>query len=124
MSSSKKKSKLRTASDVISRLLYDQDQQPENILLGYMDRIEGPMEKSVQDFVSADHGGDLPEHRILYFRLADNNELTTRNNEQILWDRAGRVDRIFGSGQGRDAPIATETVTAVEQAVQNMLRIE
>lgn len=118
-----KKAKLRTASDVISRLLYDHQghHSAEDIVLGYTDRIEGPMEKSVKDFVSAGSGGDIPEHRILYFRLASN-ELT--REQQILWDRAGRVDRIFGSGRGHDGPIAAETLTAVEQAARNMLRIE
>jgi hypothetical protein len=67
------------------------------------------MEKNLLDFVSVTSGGDIPEHRILYFRQPP----PTRNNnndnndddslvrpEDILWDRAGRVDRIFHSGNG------------------------
>ena len=153
MSVSKKK--LRTASDVISRLRWSDDNNnaaddndDDNdttaganrppfslIMMGYLDRIEGPMEKAVKDYVSASSGGDIPEHRIIYFRRAetDNYSSSSHNNisssiiiseQQILWDRVGRVDRIFGSGDGPDAPVAPETVAAVKAAIQNMDRIE
>ena len=75
----------------------------------------------VEDFVSAANGGDIPEHRILYFRRNVQNE---ELEAQILWDRAGRVDRIFGSGNGPEAPVAAETLDAARAAVANMVRIE
>jgi 2'-phosphotransferase len=122
-----KKTKLRTARDVISRLRWSPSDYNENsdnnnddlILMGYMDRIESPMEKSTQGYVSAGNGGDIPEHRILYFRRA-----LEPVEENILWDRAGRVDRIFGSGKGGDAAVAQETIDAVRQAIATMIRIE
>ena len=131
-----KKVKLRTARDVISRLRWSDDDLIESgdprqqnvggestttVLMGYMDRIEGPMEKNVKDYVAADSGGDIPEHRILYFRR---HRATGVEDRDILWDRVGRVDKIFGSGNGNEAPVANETKEAVTQAMQNMLRIE
>jgi hypothetical protein len=138
------KTKLRTAADVISRLKWtnqtDEDNdlhgqqeffwQSSTILVGYHDRIIGPMEKNLLDFVSVTSGGDIPEHRILYFRKQnrndgdDDDESLVIRPEDILWDRAGRVDRIFHSGNGANAPIATETMDAVNQARINMIRIE
>lgn len=117
------KNKLRTASDIISRLRWDASQVIESsaILIGYMDRIEGPMEKAVKDFISASTGGDIPEHRILYFRRSTGN---SQHNRHVLWDRVGRVDRIFGSGNGPDAPVASETIQRIQEAKQNMQRIE
>lgn len=118
-----KKTKLRTAGDVISRLKWadSSDNPAELIFMGYMDRIEGPMEKNVEDYVSAGNGGDIPEHRILYFRRSNG---TITSQQQILWDRVGRVDRIFGSGDGRDAPVAPATIDVVRVAIANMRRIE
>jgi len=115
------KNKLRTASDILSRLRWDASQgiDPSAVLIGYMDRIEGPMEKPVKDFISASTGGDIPEHRILYFRRSNG-----RQGRHVLWDRVGRVDRVFGSGQGRDAPVANDTIQRIQEAKRNMQRIE
>jgi len=160
-----KKKKLRTAGDVLNRLRWEEpnnnhdtdtnvvgDTTTNDILVGYMDRIEGPMEKSVQDFKSAKtEGGDIPEHRILYFRRRasspDENEKDEDDDDLcrlVLWDRAGRVDKIFGSGNGNggasnsnnsddddeaDAAsqsiiISKETIDAVRRARATMIRIE
>jgi hypothetical protein len=131
-----RKAKLRTASDVISRLrwsdgeLLNHHEQEKNttvtnnnglVMMGYTDRIVGPLEKAVKDYVSAKADGDIPEHRILYFRRAADDQPL---EEQILWDRAGRVDRIFQSGNGSDAPVAPETLKAVREAKENMICIE
>ena len=107
------KAPLRTARDVLSRCHHDES-LGDLIIMGYIDRINGPLEKTVRDFVPACHGGDIPEHRILYFR----------NNTEVIWDRAGRVDRIFGSGAGTKAPTSEETLNAVEDAQINMRRVE
>ena len=115
------KNKLRTASDIISRLRWDASQglDPSTILIGYMDRIEGPMEKLVKDFISASTGGDIPEHRILYFRRSNGQQ-----SRHVLWDRVGRVDRVFGSGQGPDGSVASDTIQRIQEAKRNMERIE
>lgn len=115
------KTKLRTASDIISRLRWDASQgiETSTTLIGYMDRIEGPMEKPVKDFISASTGGDIPEHRILYFRRSDGQQ-----DQHVLWDRVGRVDRIFGSGQGRDARVASDTIQRIQEAQRTMQRVQ
>lgn len=145
MSTTTRKSKLRTAADVLSRLRWESidvtdstamtggevEGRESDMVMGYMDRIEGPMEKNVKDYVSAKHGsfGDLPEHRIQYFRT---NTLDLRRIDNIpsaevaksvVWDRNGRVDKIFGSGNG-NSEIAPETIQKVRTAVDNMIRIE
>jgi hypothetical protein len=70
MQVNKVKSKLRTASDVISRLKwsYDDDFTASNMIMGYDCRIHGPLEKCVDAFTGIDEGGDISEHRIQYFR--------------------------------------------------------
>jgi endonuclease/exonuclease/phosphatase family metal-dependent hydrolase len=120
MTSDKGKSKLRTASDVIARLKWSFDEQftSQNSIIGYDCRIHGPMEKYVADFAGIDEGGDIPEHRIQYFRLKG-----TKNYEKLIfWDRVARVDRLFGSGNHADL-LSPATVTNAVKAVATMKRI-
>lgn len=118
------KTKLRTASDVISRLKWSTLDESKNesfgqVFVGYIDRINGPMEKPVEDFASINSGGEIPEHRIIYFRTSKDDA-----NPSILWDRSARIDRIFGSGEGKDGETALETKQAVKQAKETMARLE
>lgn len=122
MSTPQKKTKLRTAGDVISRLRWSSYDDHGIVLMGYLDRIEGPMEKNVNDYVAAADGGDVPEHRIIYFRRDDGS--ITGTAQQVLWDRKGRVDRIFRSGDGSDAAVSLETIESIQQAIRNMARLE
>uniref|UniRef100_A0A7S4W113 Polynucleotide adenylyltransferase n=1 Tax=Ditylum brightwellii TaxID=49249 RepID=A0A7S4W113_9STRA len=113
------KIKLRTAGDVISRLRWSEEEDPAVILMGYDDRINGPMEKSIADYKSIDDGGDIPQHRIQYFRRMGD----TNMNTLILWDREGRVDKLFGSGLGSEAPVSAVTIKMAFDAIANMKRI-
>mmetsp|Transcript_44772 Transcript_44772/g.93943 ORF Transcript_44772/g.93943 Transcript_44772/m.93943 type:complete len:126 (+) Transcript_44772:292-669(+) len=64
-----KKVKLRPARDIISRLRWSPGPLADDqIVFGYIDRMNGTMEKAVEDYIPACDGGDIPEHRILYFR--------------------------------------------------------
>eukprot|EP00980_Cylindrotheca_fusiformis_P018677 scaffold6219_cov146-Cylindrotheca_fusiformis.AAC.12 len=120
MSSPERKVKLRTASDVIARLKWSFDDlyTAQNSIVGYDCRIHGPMEKCVDDFAGIDEGGDIPEHRIQYFRLKGE-----RNFENLIfWDRLARVDRLFGSGNQDDA-LSSITVSNVSKAIATMKRI-
>jgi len=115
-----KKIKLRTASDVLSRLKWSDDEQlnAENTIMGYDCRIHGPMEKRTADYAGIDDGGDIPQHRIQYFRRTG-----SKNYEKLIfWDRNGRVDRLFGSGNCDD-PVSSITVQNVVKAVDTMKRI-
>jgi hypothetical protein len=78
MMSEANKRKLRTAAEVIARLKRDDsfgDRRCEGeagdlVVLGYGDGdgILGPMEMFLCDYVPISQGGDIPEHRINYFR--------------------------------------------------------
>ena len=147
-----KKNKLRTASDVISRLRWsslsseeenqssaDEDQR-SSIMIGYDDRINGPMEKSIVDYKTIEEGGDIPQHRIQYFRRTiqyneENNNTTIDTTttttslqvlrESIVWDRLGRIDKIFNSGNGSNCSmISDETINMAFNAIVNMKRLE
>ncbi|CAJ1953608.1 unnamed protein product [Cylindrotheca closterium] len=115
-----KKIKLRTASDVLSRLKWSNDEQmnAQNTIMGYDCRIHGPLEKCVDDYSGINEGGDIPEHRIQYFRLAGSKDY----EKLIFWDRNGRVDRLFGSGNPDD-PISPMTVQNVAKAIATMKSI-
>jgi endonuclease/exonuclease/phosphatase family metal-dependent hydrolase len=117
----KKKSKLRTASEVMSRVKWSGGDESilttNNTIIGYDCRINGPMEKCLADFHSIDEGGDIPEHRIKYFRME-----SIPLEEGIFWDRIGRVDRLFGSGD-IDAQLSSETLENAAAAIVNMKRL-
>jgi len=76
------------------------------------------MEKRVDDFAGINEGGDIPEHRIQYFRRVGSEDY----EKLVFWDRNGRVDRLFGSGNG-DNPISQTTVQNVISAVATMRRL-
>ena len=128
--SSSSKNKLRTVADVISRLRWSADDVTEKhaIILGYEDRIHGPMEKTLQDYKPVNNGGDIPEHRIWYVRTALSSDRASRNmnaaamEQCILWDRLGRVDRVFGSGN--KGPISPTTLDHVSKATQTMIQLD
>lgn len=127
------KTKLRTARDIISRLRWSEEQDCEKVYVGYDDRMNGPMETPVASYKSIHDGGEIPEHRILYFRRAaveeeemndEDTAVTTINrgtiSQSLLWDKEGRVDRLFGSGLGRYTEASEATVQHVLEAMANM----
>ena len=107
---SKKKPPMKTASDVISRIQWDEELSPKDFVVGYLDRFIGNMEKSFTDFswedlASVDHFVDLaiPRHRIQYFKYQG----------EIVWDKRERVDRVFGSTGSK------ETILDVKNRIGN-----
>lgn len=72
------------------------------------------MEVLLDDYSTIKQGGDLPEHRIWY----------VRTSSTVLWDRLGRVDTLYESGNGKDAPIAQETLEHIERAKATTIRLE
>ena len=80
------KNKLRTAHDVIHRWRWDEQlRQRGPVMIGYDDRIHGPMEISIEEYRTVDEGGDMPEFRKFYFRRVSPQDALG----EILWDRAG-----------------------------------
>lgn len=107
---SKKKPPMKTASDVISRIQWDEELSPKDFVVGYLDRFIGIMEKSFTDFswedlASVDHFVDLaiPRHRIQYFKYRG----------EIVWDKRERIDRVFGSTGSE------ETILDVKKRIGN-----
>jgi len=116
------KAKLRTAAEVISRLKWsykEGDANEENTVMGYDCRINGPLEKCVKDYKNINDGGDIPEHRIQYFRRKDTQQIS----RSFLWDRASRLDKLFGSGLGSDAPLAPASLQDAWRAERTMQRL-
>lgn len=80
-----KKAPLRTSKDIYDRLKWDNAIPAESVWIGYEDRMAGMREIPFADFRP---GGRIPWARLQYFRLED----------QRIWDRQTRLDRVFGSG--------------------------
>ncbi|KAM9310350.1 leukocyte receptor cluster member 9 isoform 2-T2 [Pholidichthys leucotaenia] len=102
-----KKPRMRTADDVISRILWDPSVDGSEFVVGYVDRFLGVLERPFSDFnwdtnpCDCDYSVELalPRHRIQYF--------TYRG--QRIWDRHTRTDRVFGStGQSLAPPFGGE----------------
>ncbi|RQM26291.1 hypothetical protein B5M09_003463 [Aphanomyces astaci] len=87
---------MRTATDVIHRIMWDDQINQHEVVVGYLDRFLGIMERPITSF----NWGDLstlshtetaiPKHRIQYFKWKGN----------IVWDKRCRLDRVFGSSGG------------------------
>lgn len=86
--------KLRTAVDVISRILWDDKLEKSCFTVGYMDRFAGLVEEKFNAFcwdqpLSAVDNDTLaiPQHRIQYFKY----------KQVKVWDKNERLDLFFGS---------------------------
>ncbi|XP_070583039.1 leukocyte receptor cluster member 9 [Erythrolamprus reginae] len=93
-----KKPPMKTAEDVISRLLWDSQVPAEQFSIGYLDRFLGILEEpftsfSWEDLASVGPGIlAIPKHRIQYFKYRD----------RVVWDKVTRTDDVFGStGSGK-----------------------
>ena len=96
------KPSLRPAKDILSRIRHDPSLKESDFIVGYIDRHEPEMMEmdvlawkgGVADFTDEEW---IPQHRIMYFRKKGDEE------GRRIWDRATRLDRLFGSGV---APVA------------------
>ena len=92
-----KKLRMKTATEVISRILWDPDLPVEAFTVGYLDRFVGIQEKPFKDFSWDDIASvgnnvlAVPKHRIQYFKYKD----------IIVWDKRTQVDNFFGSRGGK-----------------------
>ncbi|XP_068426172.1 leukocyte receptor cluster member 9 isoform X3 [Clinocottus analis] len=102
-----KKPRMRTADDVISRILWDSSLDGTEFVVGYVDRFLGVLERPFEDFnwdtdpCECDYSTELalPKHRIQYFAYRGHR----------VWDRHSRTDRVFGStGQSLAPPFGGE----------------
>lgn len=92
-----KKPRMRTATDVISRIQWDPELVEADFSVGYSDRFLGVIEKKFTEFCWEDPSTvgqeilAIPKHRIQYFKY----------KTDIVWDRRVQLDNFFGSrGEG------------------------
>jgi uncharacterized protein (UPF0248 family) len=91
------KTKLRPASDVLNRLRWDDSLDPSDYIIGYEDRFLGAKETGLEKWKTEQTDEEfIPQHRILYFKKKGGED----GKGEVVWERATRVDRVFGSGLG------------------------
>jgi poly(A) polymerase len=95
------KNPLKTSEEVYHRLRWDPALPASRVWIGYLDRMVGERELPLQEFTP---GGRIPWGRIWFFRL----------DEERIWDRRTRMDRVFGSG---DTP-ADQVLPRLQQHIQ------
>merc|ERR1712070_1210226 len=79
------------------------------------DRLAGALEMPLDSFASLAEGGDLPMHRVWYIRCGS----------KVIWDRKTKLDLVFGSGAGSEAPSTSEeTERLIAEAAANMQRMQ
>lgn len=90
--------KLRPASDVLNRLRWDPSLDPADYIIGYEDRFLGARETSLEKWKTEQTDEEfIPQHRILYFKKRGGDGSDGGKGE-VVWERATRIDRVFGSG--------------------------
>ncbi|KAM3614083.1 uncharacterized protein V6R79_009864 [Siganus canaliculatus] len=108
-----KKPRMRTADEVISRILWDPSVASSEFVVGYVDRFLGVLERPFDEFnwdtdpCDCDYTSELalPRHRIQYFSYRGHR----------VWDRHTRTDRVFGStGQSLAPPFGGEEEVKAE----------
>jgi uncharacterized protein (UPF0248 family) len=86
---------LRPVSDVLNRLRHDPilSANLDEYVIGYLERFDGMCEIPVEKWVSeSTHEEFVPQHRIRYIIRR------RQGDDELVWGRDGRIDRIFGSG--------------------------
>ena len=84
-----KKCSMKTASDVVKRIQWDERIEKARVLVGYLDHFD---DFDWGDIVLADIGAlAIPEHRICYFKY----------DGELVWDKQTRLDNVFGSTGSR-----------------------
>ena len=84
---------MKSATDVIHRIIWDPDLPSESFTIGYLDRFVGIIEKpfsefSWEDIASADMDVlAIPKHRIQYFKY----------KTVVVWDKNIQMDKVYGS---------------------------
>ncbi|RUS71165.1 hypothetical protein EGW08_021076 [Elysia chlorotica] len=99
---------MKTASDVVNRIIWDDALEKDDFIVGYFDRFRGLMERSFsafswEDLAAVDYDVlAVPKHRIQYFKFKD----------VKVWDKPRRLDNVFGSAKG------TKTIDVVIREVE------
>ncbi|MEZ4426895.1 MAG: RNA repair domain-containing protein [Nannocystaceae bacterium] len=90
---------LRPSSEVFDRIRWDPSLDERAFVVGYEDRFSGVEELPLVELVAR---GDVPWHRVRQVRVG----------ELVVWDRAARIDRLFGSGDTAAEPSRIQAAIA------------
>ncbi|KAL4909937.1 hypothetical protein BDW74DRAFT_173416 [Aspergillus multicolor] len=83
--------RLRPAVDILNRLVWDENYDSTDFVIGYEDRFEGRLEASLNSWKRESTDEEfIPQHRVLYIKR--------KSDSEIVWDRRRRIDKIFMSG--------------------------
>ncbi|KAF2723063.1 hypothetical protein K431DRAFT_283229 [Polychaeton citri CBS 116435] len=86
--------RLRTAQDVLDRLRWDPSIKLDEYRVGYLERFEGIKEMPVAQWVRETTEEEfIPQHRIKFVK-----RVVGDGQQEVVWDRDERVDKLFGSG--------------------------
>ena len=111
---------MRTASDVINRIKWDEMLPEEFFVVGYIDRFLGVKEESFGTFVWEDLASvdydvlAIPQHRIQYFKY----------KTEKVWDKNERLDIVFGSTENNEGLNIIEFMEQVDREVEGKRREE
>ncbi|KAJ5925838.1 hypothetical protein N7454_007348 [Penicillium verhagenii] len=90
--------RLRPASDIINRIIWDSSYSPGNYTIVFLDRFQGELEISFDSWKKESTDEEfIPQHRVLCIRQIDG---------KIVWDRRRRIDLIFKSGNSAFSELA------------------
>ncbi|KAH8433537.1 DUF504 domain-containing protein [Aspergillus melleus] len=83
--------RLRPATDIINRIIWDSNYDSANYIIGYEDRFEGRLEVGIGSWKRESTDEEfIPQHRVLYIKR--------KSDGEIMWDRRRRIDKVFLSG--------------------------
>lgn len=95
---------MKTARDVIKRVNWDEGITKNNVVVGYMDRFVGIVEKPFTEFswtsfaeTDPEDIASIPEHRIQYFKY----------RSAKIWDKKEKLDLVFQTGS---KPVDSKTL--------------
>jgi len=101
---------MKTSDDVVKRILWDDNLEKDDFVIGYIDRFKGLVEKcfsafSWEDLATVDYDVlAIPKHRIQYFSYKG----------VKVWDKPRRMDNVFGSASG------TKTIDVVMKELEEI----
>jgi poly(A) polymerase len=73
-----KKEKLRTAKNIIDKIMWDPNIKAEDFRVGFLDKLEGVLEMPFSELESS----EIKEYRIEYFK----------RGKEVVWDKKKRID--------------------------------
>jgi len=79
--------KLRPGKEILNRMKFDSSYDTGDYVVGYIDRKAGILEKSVDEW------GEFGQEELMAY-------IKNVKDEEIIWDRARKIDMVFGKKGG------------------------